>query len=75
MDQRSERPENPNGPTDTGVFVGVPKEAKDQFVSLVPMGRIGQLEEIATVALFLASNDASFVTGMELLVDVGTAQV
>ena len=63
------------GPIDTGVFVGVPKEAKDQFVSLIPMGRIGQSEEIATVALFLASNDSSFVTGIELFVDGGTAQI
>jgi NAD(P)-dependent dehydrogenase (short-subunit alcohol dehydrogenase family) len=63
------------GTIDTGVFVGVPKEAKDQFVSLIPMGRIGQSEEIATVALFLASNDSSFVTGIELFVDGGTAQI
>jgi NAD(P)-dependent dehydrogenase (short-subunit alcohol dehydrogenase family) len=63
------------GTIDTGVFVGVPKEAKDQFVSLIPMGRIGQPEEIATAALFLASGDSSFVTGTELFVDGGTAQI
>jgi NAD(P)-dependent dehydrogenase (short-subunit alcohol dehydrogenase family) len=63
------------GSIDTGVFVGVPKEVKDQFVSLIPMGRIGESEEIATVALFLASNDSSFVTGIELFVDGGTAQI
>jgi NAD(P)-dependent dehydrogenase (short-subunit alcohol dehydrogenase family) len=63
------------GSIDTGVFVGVPKEVKDQFVSLIPMGRIGASEEIATVALFLASNDSSFVTGIELFVDGGTAQI
>jgi NAD(P)-dependent dehydrogenase (short-subunit alcohol dehydrogenase family) len=39
------------------------------------MGRIGASEEIATVALFLASNDSSFVTGIELFVDGGTAQI
>jgi len=39
------------------------------------MGRIGQPHEIATVALFLASNDSSFVTGIELFVDGGTAQI
>ena len=49
------------GTIDTGVFVGVPKEIKDQFVSLIPMGRIGLPREIATAALFLASDDSSFV--------------
>ena len=63
------------GPIDTGVFVGVPVEVKDQFVSLIPMGRIGQPHEIAAAALFLASEDSSFVTGTELFVDGGTAQI
>jgi NAD(P)-dependent dehydrogenase (short-subunit alcohol dehydrogenase family) len=63
------------GPIDTSVFLGVPKEVKEQFVSLIPMGRIGEPEEIATVALFLASDDSSFVTGIELFVDGGTAQI
>jgi NAD(P)-dependent dehydrogenase (short-subunit alcohol dehydrogenase family) len=63
------------GTIDTGAFVGVAEEVKDQFVSLIPMGRIGQPREIATVALFLASDDSSFVTGIELFVDGGTAQI
>jgi NAD(P)-dependent dehydrogenase (short-subunit alcohol dehydrogenase family) len=63
------------GSIDTGVFVGVPQAVKDQFVALIPMGRIGEPEEIATVALFLASDDSSFVTGIELFVDGGTAQI
>ena len=63
------------GTIDTGIFVGVPKEVKDQFVSLIPMGRIGLPREIATAALFLASDDSSFVTGIELFVDGGTAQI
>jgi NAD(P)-dependent dehydrogenase (short-subunit alcohol dehydrogenase family) len=63
------------GTIDTGVFVGVPQEVKDQFVALIPMGRIGEPREIATAALFLASDDSSFVTGIELFVDGGTAQV
>ena len=63
------------GTIDTGVFVGVPKEVKDQFISLIPMGRIGEPHEIATAALFLASGDSSFITGIELFVDGGTAQI
>src|SRR3989442_626622 len=62
------------GSIDTGVFVGVPKEVKDQFISLIPMGRIGESQEIATAALFLASDDSSFVTGIELFVYGGTDQ-
>ena len=63
------------GPIDTGIFVGAPSEVKGQFVSLIPMGRIGQPHEIATAALFLASDDSSFVTGIELFVDGDTAQI
>lgn len=63
------------GTIDTGIFVGVPKEVKDRFVSLIPMGRIGQPQEIAKAALFLASDNSSFVTGIELFVDGGTAQI
>jgi NAD(P)-dependent dehydrogenase (short-subunit alcohol dehydrogenase family) len=51
------------------------KEVKDQFVAVIPMGRIGQPREIAAAALFLASDDSSFVTGIELFVDGGTAQI
>jgi NAD(P)-dependent dehydrogenase (short-subunit alcohol dehydrogenase family) len=63
------------GTIDTGIFVGVPDEVKEQFVAMIPMGRIGQPDEIATAALFLASDDSSFVTGIELFVDGGTAQI
>ena len=63
------------GPVETGVFEGVPKEGKDQFVSLIPRGKIGQPDEVANVALFLASDESSFVNGVELYVDGGTAQI
>jgi NAD(P)-dependent dehydrogenase (short-subunit alcohol dehydrogenase family) len=63
------------GTIQTGIFDGVPKEVIDGFVAMIPMGRVGQPREIATVALFLASDDSSFITGIELFVDGGTAQV
>jgi NAD(P)-dependent dehydrogenase (short-subunit alcohol dehydrogenase family) len=46
-----------------------------QIVSTVPMGRMGEPEEVVRVALFLASDDSSFVTGIELFVDAGRAQI
>jgi NAD(P)-dependent dehydrogenase (short-subunit alcohol dehydrogenase family) len=63
------------GTIDTPILDGLPKEAVDWFVSLIPRGTMGRPEEIATVALFLASSDSSFVTGIELFVDGGVAQV
>lgn len=63
------------GPIDTALFQAIPKEGRDQFVSLIPRGQVGQPDEIATAALFLATSDASFVTGGELLVDGGVAQI
>ena len=63
------------GTIDTPILEGLPKEAVDWFVSLIPRGTMGRPEEIATVALFLASSDSSFVTGIELFVDGGVAQV
>ncbi len=69
------------GPIDTpGVdgLVGSPEEAerfKEAMAAQVPLGRIGDPDEIAKVAVFLASDDSSYVTGIELYVDGGTAQI
>jgi NAD(P)-dependent dehydrogenase (short-subunit alcohol dehydrogenase family) len=63
------------GTIDTGVFTGVPQEVKNSFIEKIPLGRIGESEDIATAALFLASSDSSFITGIELFVDGGTAQI
>ncbi|MFD3705247.1 SDR family NAD(P)-dependent oxidoreductase [Nocardia sp. NPDC058658] len=46
--------------------------AKAAFESLIPRGKMGRPDEIATVALFLASDDSSYVNGLELVADGGT---
>ncbi|WP_026468223.1 SDR family NAD(P)-dependent oxidoreductase [Amycolatopsis balhimycina] len=51
------------------------EETKRQFESLIPRGKMGHPDEIATVALFLASDDSSYVNGMELAVDGGVAAI
>ena len=62
------------GPIETAVFKGN-EDMKAHMASQIPMGRIGQPEEIATTALFLASSDSSFITGSEICVDGGMGQV
>ncbi len=51
------------------------EETRAQFEALIPRGKMGSSEEIATVALFLASDDSSYVNGVGLMVDGGTAAV
>ena len=69
------------GPTDTPLL-SPPSQPEEQsrlrregFAASVPMGRLGQADEIAHAAVFLASGDSSFITGTELFVDGGLAQV
>jgi NAD(P)-dependent dehydrogenase (short-subunit alcohol dehydrogenase family) len=58
---------------------GLPKEAVDEFtkqiVAPVPMNRFGQPEEVAGAVAFLASQDASYITGVEINVDGGLGQI
>ncbi|MBZ6081655.1 glucose 1-dehydrogenase [Streptomyces olivaceus] len=51
------------------------RELKDNFASSIPMGRVGHVDEVASAAVFLASDQSSFTTGAELFVDGGLAQV
>ena len=51
------------------------EEMKAQFESLIPRGKMGQPEELASAALFLASDDSSYVNGVELVVDGGTSAI
>ena len=61
------------GPIDTPLMQAAPEQARERFKSLVPEGRLGRVEEIASAALFLATNE--FVNGTEVCVDGGLAQV
>ena len=51
------------------------EEFKKNIVATVPLGRMGSADEIAKAAVFLASDDSSYVTGIELFVDGGMAQI
>jgi NAD(P)-dependent dehydrogenase (short-subunit alcohol dehydrogenase family) len=69
------------GPIVTPIFgrTGLPQEAIDEFakgvLAQVPMKRFGQPEEIAAAVAFLASQDASYITGVEINVDGGLGQI
>ena len=63
------------GTIDTPALDPLGADAKESFKALIPRGEMGRPEEIATAALFLASSDSSFVNGVELFVDGGTAQI
>jgi len=63
------------GPIDTPAMEAAPAEMREQFRLMIPRQELGRPEEIATAALFLASDDSSFVNGSELCVDGGLAQI
>jgi NAD(P)-dependent dehydrogenase (short-subunit alcohol dehydrogenase family) len=69
------------GATDTPIIRGqfnsdeASDAAKNMFASMTPLGRLGLPEEIASAAYFLASDESSYVTGIDLPVDGGLAQV
>jgi NAD(P)-dependent dehydrogenase (short-subunit alcohol dehydrogenase family) len=69
------------GPIETPIFgkLGISEEQFTEFetsaVSLMPLARFGRPEEIASAVLFLASDESSFITGVDLSIDGGMAQV
>jgi NAD(P)-dependent dehydrogenase (short-subunit alcohol dehydrogenase family) len=69
------------GPIDTPIFYSAVQteeeieQIKAGLVAIVPMGRMGSPDEVAKAVSFLASDDSSYVTGIELFVDGGMAQI
>jgi NAD(P)-dependent dehydrogenase (short-subunit alcohol dehydrogenase family) len=69
------------GPIVTPILdrIGLSKEAADEFakevIAKIPMKRFGQPEEVAGAVAFLASHDASYITGVEINVDGGMGQI
>ena len=63
------------GFVETDIWQGVPDEARELVMSLIPLGRKGEAEEIAYAVAFLASDQASYITGQILGVDGGMAMM
>jgi NAD(P)-dependent dehydrogenase (short-subunit alcohol dehydrogenase family) len=63
------------GPINTPLASRQSQDVIARIVSTIPMGRMGEPDEVAKAALFLASDDSSFITGIELFVDGGRAQI
>lgn len=69
------------GPIDTPGLTGLAqneeqaRQIKASLVAAIPLGRMGNPDEVAKAASFLASDDSSFITGIELFVDGGAAQI
>ncbi len=61
------------GPTNTPMMAGIPDDWMQSMVKAIPLGRMCEPDEIAKVAAFLASDDASFITGQNIAVNGGMA--
>jgi 3-oxoacyl-[acyl-carrier protein] reductase len=57
----------------TDIWSTVPEDTQKSLMDVIPLGRVGQPEEIAKAAAFLASDDAAYITGHTLAIDGGIA--
>lgn len=63
------------GPVDTEMMAATSDEVRHQLTSAIPLGRMGQPEEVANAAFFLASDESCYIAGAEICVDGGMTQV
>lgn len=62
-------------PTPAYEYLGITSEILEGVIENIPLGRVGTPEDIAKAVVFLASDDSSYITGIELFVDGGAAQI
>lgn len=63
------------GPVDTEMMQAASEELRNGIISAIPLARMGRPEEVANAALFLASDESSYIAGAEICVDGGLTQV
>lgn len=63
------------GTIETSILAGAPPAMIEGLVATIPLGRMGKAGEVAAAVAFLASEEASFITGSELFVDGGIGQI
>jgi NAD(P)-dependent dehydrogenase (short-subunit alcohol dehydrogenase family) len=63
------------GPTDTDMMARVPEAIRAALIAPIPLGRMAQPAEIAAATLFLLSDEAGYIAGVELCVDGGMRQI
>lgn len=63
------------GPVDTQMMLAASEELRNEIISAIPLARMGKPEEVANAALFLASDESSYIAGAEICVDGGLTQV